>query len=206
MPSSLTQMLLNKVLKILLSVKAKKRTVLSCRRWAISSKMADASSWTSSVALPVSLETFTVQNEILQHTVHAKRISDRYHQNTVRQTLTYLIDDVVNMIRLKHHALQHAGFTGSHSSVKNRSVTSESISQVTGVPPLLQHVLKVISFLQHWVSMLFKGNHHTALETCSFLTINIFFWTTKHAIEKNKLQCLLWLISYLVLKCWVVYF
>lgn len=57
MPSSLTQMLLNKVLKILLSVKAKNRTVLSWRQCAISSKMAAASSWTSSVVLPVSLET-----------------------------------------------------------------------------------------------------------------------------------------------------
>lgn len=59
MPSSLTQMLLNKVLKILLSTKAKKRMVLSCREWAISSKMAVASSRTSSAVLPISCETYT---------------------------------------------------------------------------------------------------------------------------------------------------
>lgn len=73
---------------------------------------------------------------------------------------------MVQLIRLKHHALQHAGFTGRQSFVKNRSVTSEGISQVAGVPPLLQHVLKVISFLQHWVSVLERQEHHMpALES-----------------------------------------
>lgn len=56
-PSSLTQTLLNSALKTLLRVKAKKRTVLSCRRWAISSKMAAASAWTSPGVTLVCLET-----------------------------------------------------------------------------------------------------------------------------------------------------
>lgn len=60
MPSSLTQTLLNRVLKTLQSARAKKRTVLSCILWAISSKMAPASSWSSSGALPVSWETCAI--------------------------------------------------------------------------------------------------------------------------------------------------
>lgn len=60
MPSSLTQTLLNMVLKTLQSARAKKRTVLSCILWAISSKMAPASSWSSSEALPVSWETCAI--------------------------------------------------------------------------------------------------------------------------------------------------
>lgn len=59
-PSSLMQTLLNRVLKTLQSAKAKKRTVLSCILWAISSKMAPASSWSSSAALPVSWETCAI--------------------------------------------------------------------------------------------------------------------------------------------------
>lgn len=60
MPSSLTQTLLNMVLKTLQSARAKKRTVLSCILWAISSKMTPASSWSSSEALPVSWETCAI--------------------------------------------------------------------------------------------------------------------------------------------------
>ncbi len=70
----------------------------------------------------------------------------------------YLTDDIVQLIRLKHHALQHASFTWRHAFVKNRSVTSEGVSQVAGGPPLLQNVLKVVSFLQHWVSALENKN------------------------------------------------
>lgn len=65
-PSSLTQTLLNRDLKTLLSARAKKRTVLSCSLWAISSKMAPASSCTSSAAFPVSWDTYTIMSLINQ--------------------------------------------------------------------------------------------------------------------------------------------
>lgn len=73
-PSSLIQMLRNKVLKTLERVKAKKRTVLSCKRWAISSKMAAASPVTSSDVTPFSLETSKIQNKSITNKDMLKQI------------------------------------------------------------------------------------------------------------------------------------
>ena len=57
MPSSLTRTLWKRVLKALLRVKAKKRIVLTWSLWAISSRMATASSWRMSGASPASFDT-----------------------------------------------------------------------------------------------------------------------------------------------------
>lgn len=59
----------------------------------------------------------------------------------------YLTDDMVHLIRLKNDALQRAGFARFHSFVQSWRVASEGISQVTGMPPLFQNVLKIIPFL-----------------------------------------------------------
>lgn len=76
------------------------------------------------------------------------------------------------LIGLERHALQRAGLAGSHSSVEDGRVTSESVSEVAGIPPLLQNVLKVIPFLQHRVSVLETENHHTALESdCNYTIV-----------------------------------
>lgn len=64
---------------------------------------------------------------------------------------------MVDLIRLQDDALQRAGSAGLHSFVQNWSVTSEGISQVTGMSPLFQDVLKIISFLKHGVYVL-KNN------------------------------------------------
>lgn len=58
MPSSLTQTCWKRVLKALLRAKAKKRTVLIWSRWAISSRMTEASSWMMSGASPDSCDTW----------------------------------------------------------------------------------------------------------------------------------------------------
>lgn len=76
---------------------------------------------------------------------------------TLSQAIDYLIDDVVHMIRLEHHTLEQADFAGSHTFIQDRRIAPEGVSQVARDPPLLQNVLKVISFLQHGVPLL-QGN------------------------------------------------
>lgn len=63
----------------------------------------------------------------------------------------------MQLIRLQHHGFEVSSFAGSQSFIESWSVTPEGVSQVAGVPPLLQDVLKVVSLLQHRISMLLKG-------------------------------------------------
>lgn len=152
MPSSLTHTLRKSLLKALLSVKAKKRMVLSCRRWAISSRIRHASSVTHSLLSPDSDETYTHTNTI-----------DRMFRNSSKpkcvrvwrqDSLRHLFDDILQVVRLQNDGFQHAGFTGHQSLIQCGRVTSQRVSQITGGPPFLQDVFKIISLLQHWMPWL----------------------------------------------------
>lgn len=71
----------------------------------------------------------------------------RASSTSARGSPAYLSDDMVHLVRLENDALQGAGFARFHSFVQNWRVTPEGISQVTGMPPLFQNVLKIIPFL-----------------------------------------------------------
>lgn len=66
----------------------------------------------------------------------------------------YLLDGVSQGLGLQDEGFQHAGLTGHQVPIHSRGVALEGVSQVTGVPSLLENVLEIVPFLGDWISEL----------------------------------------------------
>lgn len=71
-----------------------------------------------------------------------------------RNVSIYLMDDIVNGIRVQRGALERVRRARRQAFIEDGHEALGGKSEVAGDPAFLQHVFEVISLFQHWISAL----------------------------------------------------